>query len=263
MSAVLVRRHEIERADRPAGAFDQHQYGRGLVPPMLFGSIGVHCVNTAEAVFTLTYDDGPDPNHTPAILDVLRRYSAPATFFVLSDAAARHPEIIERIVADGHELALHGDTHQSLLTMSPRQAIDRIRRARGIVEDIAGHRIRLYRPPYGEHSFAQARAIRRAGLELTLWSADAADWLDGTEAQISDRALSGVFPGSILLLHDTRADPETIQPGERLPTFDRADVLHRILARTQADNFTPVTAGALLARYPHVKTVIRERMTPK
>ncbi|MFE6236472.1 polysaccharide deacetylase family protein [Cellulosimicrobium sp. NPDC057862] len=260
MLDLVVRRRDIEREDPPAGAFREVAYARGLVPAFLTRSLGTFCVDTPDRVYSLTYDDGPDPRTTPGVLDALARHGATATFFVLSEPARRHPEIVRRIVAEGHELALHGKDHTSLLTMDDDVAVATIREARDVVEEVAGTAVRLYRPPYGEHTWGQARGVRRLGLELTIWSGDAFDWVHDDEEAVAARALSSVFPGAILLLHDTRADPETLGPGERLPEFDRADVLDRILTATRAQGYAEATTGALTTRYRRVRSLARERM---
>ncbi|QJW35981.1 polysaccharide deacetylase family protein [Cellulosimicrobium protaetiae] len=257
---LLVRLRDVESASTTGGRFRDVAVARGLVPLVATSPLGTFCVDTDERVHAITYDDGPDPEQTPPILDVLARRGARATFFVLSDAVRRHPDVAARIVADGHELALHGADHRSLLTLSGREAVATVRRAKETVEEIVGTPLRLYRPPYGAHTLRQAVGLRRLGLDLVLWSGDAVDWLDGNETTIADRAAGSVFPGSILLLHDTRADPETIRPGERLPTFDRAAVLDLLLERTRAAGFREVTAGELVARHRRVASVARQRM---
>ena len=113
----------------PAGAFRGVSYARGLVPSFLTRSLGTFCVDTPDRVYSLTYDDGPDPRTTPGVLDVLARHGATATFFVLSEPARRHPEIVRRIVEEGHELALHGKDHTSLLTLDDDTAVATIRAA--------------------------------------------------------------------------------------------------------------------------------------
>lgn len=257
---LLVRLRDVEAAATAGGGLGDVAVARGRVPRAVTAALGTFCVDTTERVHAITYDDGPDPDQTPPILDVLAHRGARATFFVLSDAVRRHPDVAARIVADGHELALHGEDHRSLLTLSDREAVASVRRAKHLVEDLVGTPVRLYRPPYGAHTLRQAIGLRRLGLDLTLWSGDAVDWLDGDVSSIAGRAAATVFPGSILLLHDTRADPETIRPGERLPTFDRAAVLDLLLSRTRDAGFRETTAGDLVDRYPRVVSIARQRM---
>lgn len=258
---LLVRRGWIESSAPPAGDFREHRFAGGRVPSFVYRSIGTHCVDTAERVFAITYDDGPDPATTPQVLDVLARHGATATFFVLAEPVRRHPEIVRRIIDEGHEIALHGLDHRSLLTLTPSEASTSIARARDILREVVGRDIRLYRPPYGEYSLAHAKRVRRLGLDMTLWSGDARDWVDDTADAVAERAIAAVFPGAILLLHDTRADPENLGPDERMPTFDRAAVLDRILTATRAAGYSELRVGDLMTRFPRVKTIIRERMS--
>lgn len=257
---ILVKRGQIENGADHFGRFGANEFGRGRVPGAVLRPLGTYCVDTPDKVFALTYDDGPDPSSTPRVLDALAEHDARATFFVLSEPVARHPEIVRRIVDDGHEIALHGENHRSLLTRSTSDAIASIRRSRAIVEDVAQRTVRLYRPPYGSHTLAQGWRILRDELELTLWSSDALDWIDDDPAAVAERAIASIFPGAVLLLHDTRADPETLGPGERLPAFDRAEVLARILTATRGQGYREIPAGELLDRYPRVKSISRQQL---
>ena len=260
-SAVVVKRGEIEGHRRPPGGdFAQ----RALVPRRLTGLVarylGVHCVDTSERVLALTYDDGPHPEHTPRILDELAADSARATFFVLTDRADRYPDIVRRIVADGHELALHGTDHRSMLTKSDRDAVADVLRARDRLEQIGGTPITLFRPPYGHHTLRQAARLQRSGLELVIWSGDGLDWIDDTAKNVGERAWKSVFPGGILLLHDDRADPETLREGEELPAFDKARVARLVLEAARREGYSTTTVGDLLAGYPRVLSGSREKL---
>lgn len=255
---IVVRPGELWGASELEGG----RFGeRRAIPPLAaasFGAaLGVFCVDTTDPVCALTYDDGPHPVHTPRILDVLAERGDRATFFVLARQAARHPDIVRRIVAEGHELALHGDDHASLRTLGTAAAARRIRAARREVQRIAGVRIRLYRPPYGHHTLAQALAIRALGLRLIIWSGDADDWLDDAETAIAARAVDGVFPGAILLLHDDRGDLDRLRPGERAPAFDRAEVARQVIDGVRRRGYRLATVGDLLAGYPEVRSVVR------
>ncbi len=219
----------------------------------------MYCADTSERVVALTYDDGPHPEHTPRLLDVLAATGATATFFVLGQQVEKHPDVVRRIVADGHEIGLHGQDHRSLLSVSDREASALIRGAKARVESVVQTPLRLYRPPYGVHTSGQARAVRRMGLDLVIWSGDAHDWLHDAESAIADRVVAETFPGGILLLHDHRADPETLRAGEELPRFDRAAVLDAVLARLSDDGYRTTTVGRLLRDHRPVRSRSRQR----
>lgn len=260
---VLVRRRTIEKSmPPPAGAFRRHAVARGLIPRAVYRSFGIYCVDTTDPVWALTYDDGPDPTSTPRVLDVLQRHQAVATFFVLSNAAERHPEIVRRIVDEGHELALHGSDHRPLLTLTTKEAIASVRASRDVIEQLAGRRVNLYRPPHGDISPAQKRAIYQLGLRVTIWSGHAYDWIDAPAPEVAARAVRAIFPGAVQLMHDARGDPETLGPSQLLPAFDRGEVLELILTQTRAAGYHELTASELFARYPVVQSMSRESMSP-
>lgn len=258
MGAILVARRDIEAGADLAGGFSKVDRLKGLAPDRLLSLLGVHCVDTPEHVLALTYDDGPDPSTTPGVLDVLEHKEERATFFVLAEPAAQHPHITRRIVEEGHEVALHGMNHRSLLSMSPVDALRSIRQARAIVEDVIGQEITLFRPPYGSFTVRQGWDIHRLGLKIALWSGDAFDWVDDHESAVAARATEAIFPGAILLLHDTRADPETLRDEEQLPSFDRGRILERILQYSQDCGYSCLTVSELVSRFPLVKSFSRQ-----
>lgn len=151
----------------------------------------------------LTFDDGPHPEGTPAILDVLARAGARATFFVVGEQVRRRPQLVARIAAAGHEVALHGDRHRLQLRLSRRQIENDTARGLMAIEDAIGALARLHRPPYGIYSPAGLRAARGLGLRPLLWSRWGKDWRRlTTPRRIAARALAGVLAGDVILLHD-------------------------------------------------------------
>ncbi|WP_066585002.1 polysaccharide deacetylase family protein [Cellulomonas timonensis] len=215
-------------------------------------------VATTQRVAALTFDDGPDPAHTPALLDVLAQRGVPATFFVLATAARTYPALVRRIVEDGHELALHGWDHRRLSGLPTSEAVALVAAARDEVERLSGVPVRLFRPAYGAHTPAQLRGWARLGLDVVLWSGWAEDWRHDEESAVAARALAALTPGGILLLHDVRGDPETAGLDEELPHFDRADVLRRVL--DGARDYTFRTVGELCATHPRIRAVLRDLM---
>jgi peptidoglycan/xylan/chitin deacetylase (PgdA/CDA1 family) len=154
----------------------------------------------------LTFDDGPHPAGTPAILDALAERRCTATFFVIGEQAARYPELCRRVVDEGHEIAVHGWDHRCLLVTDPTGIYTRLRRTVRLVTEITGARPRRYRPPYGVATATALHACRRLGLTPTWWTAWGRDWSRGATADgIARRALSPAPVGrvSVILLHDS------------------------------------------------------------
>ena len=152
----------------------------------------------------LTFDDGPHPEGTPAVLDALDDLGWSATFFVLGAQARRHPAVVAETVRRGHEIAVHGDEHRYLIARPPRAAYDDLRRAVDSVADITGSSPRWWRPPYGVLSGPALVAAHRLGLQPVLWSAWGRDWrADATPASVVDNLLAAAVGGGTLLLHDS------------------------------------------------------------
>lgn len=254
---LLVRRRDIDDSGTYAGRFRERAIAPAVLPRFVTRGMGWFCIDTDSKVAALTYDDGPHPVHTPAILDVLRGHGARATFFALSEPARRYPEILRRAANEGNEIALHGHDHTSLKQMGLGETYRMLRSSRRIVEAAAGRRVRLYRPPYLQYRLAQLPLIRLAGMTLAMSSGAAEDWNHDEESAIADRGRRCVFPGSVVLLHDDRADPETARPGEALPAFDRAEVTDLIVSDAIARGYQLVTFSELITRARGVSSLLR------
>jgi peptidoglycan-N-acetylglucosamine deacetylase len=151
----------------------------------------------------LTFDDGPHPLGTPAVLEALEQLGAPAAFFLTGENAARHPGLVREIVAAGHEVGVHGYRHHTRLQWA-RRLDDDTRRALDAVERAAGVTPRLYRPPHGVGTLTGLRLVRARGLELLLWSRWGRDWeRRATASSIARRASGGIAAGDVVLLHDS------------------------------------------------------------
>ncbi len=152
----------------------------------------------------LTFDDGPDPRSTPRFLDELRRLECGATFFVLGELLERHPELARRIVADGHELAVHGWRHDNALVTRPGRVMSEMKRAADLVSEVTGVRPAWYRPPYGVLSAEALIAARRWRLRPVLWSVWGRDWTESaTAASVLATLRPGLRGGANVLLHDS------------------------------------------------------------
>jgi len=215
-------------------------------------------VATHEPVISLTYDDGPDPVETPELLDVLAARGVRVTFFVLSDRATAHPGIVRRMLAEGHDVQLHGDDHTDLTTIPAAEAVQRIRRAKAAVEAVTGHSIRNFRPAYGAVNLATFLGVRALGMDVVIWSAWAEDWFEAPAQEIADRAVQALHPGAVVLLHDTN-DPAPTPAGPVRPTFSRAEVADRLLDGASASGFRTLPLSQMLDRYPAVRSLTFRR----
>jgi peptidoglycan/xylan/chitin deacetylase (PgdA/CDA1 family) len=213
----------------------------GVLAPL--GSVrGAH---TDAPVVALTYDDGPEPGATDAVLDALAEAGVQATFFQLVYRAEAYPELVSRIVAAGHEVALHGIDHTRLTGLTAAEVTRRLVGGKHRLEQVAGRPVRLFRPAYGSQTVRTYLAARRAGLDVVVWGPTAEDWRDGTPAEVAGRALAGVAPGEVVLLHDAFEVP----PGDRTPepTFDRGEVTRALLAGLRESGYTASGVSTLLA----------------
>jgi peptidoglycan/xylan/chitin deacetylase (PgdA/CDA1 family) len=170
---------------------------RRILMPRLAGRSHRHHI-------ALSFDDGPDRVSTPHFLDLLADRGVAATFFLLGSFAVRDPGLVRELADAGHEVAVHGWTHECLALVPPRRLAGELARAREALEETTGARVRWYRPPYGVLTAAGVWAARRTGLQTVLWSAWGRDWAAGaTPRTIVDRVSRAVRPGGTVLLHDT------------------------------------------------------------
>jgi len=173
--------------------------------PRLASAYRIDCRVAGDRV-ALTFDDGPHPEGTPAVLEQLARHGASATFFLVGEQVARRPALARAIVDGGHEVAVHGHRHTLLLRRRVRELADDLDRAGAAIEDAAGVTPTLYRPPYGVFSSGALAHVRARGWRPLLWSKWGRDWeRRATPQSITRRATRGLRPGDVVLLHDSDA----------------------------------------------------------
>jgi len=166
-----------------------------------------------EPVVSLTYDDGPDPRWTPQILDILAQNGVRATFFILGSSAQRHPELLDRIVREGHRVGNHTSTHPVLPKLSDQRVADEI----GPFDAWLAYRnvdTDCVRPPYGETNERVDNIIRSvSGDDHTmLWTIDTRDWQKPSAATIVERITSQLHRGAVILMHDGGGErPSTVE----------------------------------------------------
>jgi peptidoglycan-N-acetylglucosamine deacetylase len=156
----------------------------------------------AKDAVALTFDDGPDLG-LEAFLETLEGYGARATFFVVGKQVERDPGRLREILVRGHEVAVHCYRHRNHLRLSPRQTVEDMRRAKGIIEEASARTTRLFRPPHGVFNLASWIEAPRLGWKRVLWTRWGRDWeARATPGSIADR-IGHPEAGDILLLHDS------------------------------------------------------------
>jgi peptidoglycan/xylan/chitin deacetylase (PgdA/CDA1 family) len=161
----------------------------------------------------LTFDDGPDPEVTPRVLDLLDAARARATFFCIGRSVEAHPNLAAEIARRGHRIENHTHTHPNLFACYPAPALRReVERAQRAIERAAGRRPRLFRAPAGLRNPLLDWVLHRTGLRLVSWTRRGFDSLGHEPATIARRLIDGLAPGDILLLHDGSAIREGGNP---------------------------------------------------
>lgn len=192
--------------DGPAPGKPWNKAGSQSLPSSVGTRDSYSRVQTSLPFLALTFDDGPHPSNTPRLLDILKERNVKATFYVVGTNVKRYPEIMRRIVAEGHEVGNHTVTHGNLTKMSPDQVRSELRRSHDSILASTGVAPRTMRPPYGAITSSQKSWIRREfGYPAILWSVDPEDWKRPGSSVVTRRLVSGASPGGILLVHDIHA----------------------------------------------------------
>lgn len=167
--------------------------------------------------WALTFDDGPHPEHTPRILDLLAQHGHKATFFVIGEHVERHSALVRRIRAEGHTLGLHSHRHHRCFNLWPRHLVlSDLQRCSAVIADATGEPPpRLFRPPVGLKNPLVAHVVLQLDLVMVTWSARVWDTRGATSATIARRLERSVRPRAIVLMHDGH---EPAHPGDRSAT---------------------------------------------
>jgi peptidoglycan/xylan/chitin deacetylase (PgdA/CDA1 family) len=182
-----------------------------------------------------TFDDGPHGDKSLELLQILRRLSVPATFFVVGSQVRQFPQVLERMVLEGHEVGNHTFHHYRLPQIPLEEVAPELNTTRDLLRSLFGINTRLVRPPGGEYNSAIQRLIEVNGYANILWSADPADYKIGrTPNDVEALVMRDVTPGGIVLLHD--GVPATYA------------ALPRIIARVRQRGLIPVTVSELIER---------------
>ncbi len=184
----------------------------------------------------ITFDDGPHPRYTPIILDILAEYDAHATFFLIGENAERYPELLIRILNEGHEIGNHTYLHANLQTTPSETIKKQILDAEKTILELTDQRTKLLRPPGGLYDRRVCEAAHALDYEVILWTIDTMDWSHPTVSEIVDKVKSNIKSGDIILCHDFIGGGPTPTP----------DALRRILPELISEGYEFVTVSELI-----------------
>ncbi|WP_248926159.1 polysaccharide deacetylase family protein [Paenibacillus hamazuiensis] len=197
----------------------------------LFG-FGVYRQGTAGRSIALTFDDGPDPEYTPRLLDLLGEHQIKATFFVLGSKAEQHPELIVRMHEEGHLVGVHNYVHWANALMTPKRVRRQIEHSVSVIERIVGIRPVHYRPPWGIINIFDFLLMKR--FRMIMWSIIVGDWRSrGGKRKIKMRLLSKLRPGAVIVLHDSG---RTFGADLDAPVY-MLEALHEFIGEAQAKGY--------------------------
>src|ERR1700740_1315068 len=156
-----------------------------------------------QPYIAMTFDDGPSAENTPRLLEMLKQRNIKATFFLIGQNVASNPDLVRRILAEGHEIGNHSWTHPQLSKLSDQKVTAEITKTQDAIKEASGFTPTLLRPPYGAITPRQREWIENQfGLSIILWSVDPFDWKRPGASVITQRILSQARPGAIILSHD-------------------------------------------------------------
>jgi len=193
-----------------------------------------HSVRVAGPYLSMTFDDGPHPVNTPVLLNLLAKNDIKSTFFIIGSNVQRYPDLVKRMVDEGHEVANHTFSHPALNQVSAAEVDSQISRTQEAIVKACGVTPKLMRPPYGAFNNALISEMRSTyALTTVFWSVDPNDWKKPGASVVADRILSGAQKGSIILSHDIHA-----------PTIE---AMYTALPGLKLKGFNSVTASQLIA----------------
>jgi peptidoglycan/xylan/chitin deacetylase (PgdA/CDA1 family) len=203
---ILVARNQLHFLGAETGSAN-NELGKTLFQiETLFNHKLITRAATKEKIVALTIDDGPDPRFTPAVLDILKRYYVPATFFVVGQSCEKYPEIIKRELAEGHEIENHTYTHPDLRSDSGLQTEQEILKNQAVIERLTNKRPHYFRPPKRLFTNNTVDVAEDNGYETILWSVCVEHHAAKAVEDMANRVIKYAKPGTIILTHDGRLD---------------------------------------------------------
>ncbi len=225
----------VARAQAPAASATPTTLASATTPkPAPAPKVTFTDVNVDGPYIAMTFDDGPHATNTPKLLDLAAKKHIKLTFFLVGQCAAENPQLVQREIAEGHEVANHSWSHPNLAKMSDDAVRQELQKTQDAIVQACGVKPTLMRPPYGELTSRQRQWVHNEfGYKIILWDVDPLDWKNRNAAIVAKRIIAGARPGSIILSHDIHATTIAAMP----------EVFDTLLAK----GFKFVTVSQLLA----------------
>jgi peptidoglycan-N-acetylglucosamine deacetylase len=194
----------------------------------------IDLVPTNKKMVAITFDDGPNKEHTKEILQILKRNKAQATFFLISSQSEKNPMLIKEIQKNGHEIGNHSHSHIAYPLLSKKERLLDIAKSQKVFKAQLGYFPRYFRAPYGKMNKESRLAIKRFYKHHISWTIDPKDW-EGKKESVSDYISQNIQSGAIILLHET--------------STDILNVLPKLMTELSSQGFQMVTITRLLEEY--------------
>ncbi|MDB5055985.1 MAG: hypothetical protein JWM44_4035 [Bacilli bacterium] len=237
---LIPPKKTIRKKKEPSVPVQQNQNKRLTLPqlrskyPQYFKLNG----STQEKKIALTFDDGPDNHYTVQILDILRKYHVPATFFLVGVRAEGHPALVKRIVNEGHVIGNHSYNHANPAKLTKAQFEQQIESTQIILQKIIGYEPKLIRTPYGAIQEEQLNWAANHGFIVVNWDIDSYDWKQLSSSQVLANILSHKHKGAIVLQHSAG--------GNRQDLSGTVQALPLLIEQLKAEGYQLVTVPQLL-----------------
>ena len=173
----------------------------------------IYFVQRDQKMVAISFDAAWGNEDTQELIDIMDRYDVKATFFVVGSWVDKYPESVKALADAGHEVMNHSDSHAHMSQLSTEEIVADLNACSDKIEAVTGVRPTLVRPPYGEYDDHVINAIRSMGLEPIQWDVDSLDWKDLSASEITQRVVSRVGPGSIVLFHNAALHTPEALPG--------------------------------------------------
>ncbi len=196
-------------------------------------------VNTAKKLVALTFDDGPEARYTPRILDELKKKGVPATFFVMGKQVQSYPEIMKRIVNEGHGIGNHTWSHPNLAKTWTGKVKEEIHLTQHELQRVTGRKPDIFRPPFGQLTKSDLFILHELGMKNIMWSVDTLDWSGLSAEEIVDIVERDITPGGIVLQHNFQFGNTALLEGT-------VEAIPKIIDELRARGYTFVTVQTLL-----------------